>query len=88
VSDQLSPGKAFDVVVVGSGIGGLSCGALLAYYGFKVGLGHTSVVVRGATLGSPNQCWMGKRQQFSRAEGWPQLWGLLAYYGLKVGLAC
>jgi ribulose 1,5-bisphosphate synthetase/thiazole synthase len=51
MSDQLSPGESFDVVVVGSGIGGLSCGALLAYYGFKVGgatrLGvHMTLVVR------------------------------------------
>ncbi|KAF6250847.1 hypothetical protein COO60DRAFT_1645897 [Scenedesmus sp. NREL 46B-D3] len=34
-SDALSPGEEFDVVVIGAGIGGLSCAALLAYYGFK-----------------------------------------------------
>jgi ribulose 1,5-bisphosphate synthetase/thiazole synthase len=34
-SDALSPGEEVDVVVIGAGIGGLSCAALLAYYGFK-----------------------------------------------------
>lgn len=38
VTDTLSPGEAFDVVIVGAGVGGLSCGALLASYGLKVGV--------------------------------------------------
>lgn len=36
VSDKISPSESFDVVVIGAGIGGLSCAAMLAYYGFKV----------------------------------------------------
>eukprot|EP00879_Flechtneria_rotunda_P011024 GHRR01011519.1.p1 GENE.GHRR01011519.1~~GHRR01011519.1.p1 ORF type:complete len:266 (+),score=72.07 GHRR01011519.1:472-1269(+) len=35
-SDNVGPKEEFDVVVIGAGIGGLSCAAMLAYYGFKV----------------------------------------------------
>lgn len=36
VSDKVSAVDKFDVVVIGAGIGGLSCAAMLAYYGLKV----------------------------------------------------
>lgn len=39
-TDTVAPGgEEVDVVVVGAGIGGLSCAAMLAYYGLKVGRG-------------------------------------------------
>jgi len=41
VSDVLGPGEQCDVVVIGAGIGGLSCAAMLAYYGFKVSSDYT-----------------------------------------------
>jgi chemotaxis response regulator CheB len=36
ISDLVASNEEFDVVVIGAGIGGLSCAALLAYYGLKV----------------------------------------------------
>lgn len=35
-NDKGSEGSTYEVVVVGSGIGGLSCAAMLAAYGVKV----------------------------------------------------
>lgn len=48
-SDQLSPGDVFDVVVIGAGIGGLSCAALLAFYGLKVRLSSTCISTTAQT---------------------------------------
>lgn len=47
-----SPSKQnTDIVVIGSGIGGLSCASLLAKYGYKVGPAHmlTPFVSHGQT---------------------------------------
>ena len=58
--------EAFDVVVVGSGIGGLCCGALLAHYGKKVCLLESHEHVGGCAHGF-------KRGGYTLDSG-PSLW--------------
>jgi hypothetical protein len=56
LGDVFTPAEreTFDVVVIGAGIGGLSCAALLAYYGFKASvhchLLHTRSCMPARTL--------------------------------------
>eukprot|EP00775_Hariotina_reticulata_P013799 gene13799-13920_t len=51
-ADLVGPEEDFDVVVIGAGIGGLSCAALLAYYGLKVVVCEAHSVPGGAA-----HCW-------------------------------
>jgi phytoene dehydrogenase-like protein len=60
-----------DVIVIGSGIGGLCCGALLARYGFKVTLCESHTIPGGAAHGF-------ERQGFSFDSG-PSLYSGMSY---------
>ena len=46
-----SPSDSYDVVVVGSGIGGLSCAAMLSYYGYSVAVFESHYAAGGAAHG-------------------------------------
>lgn len=46
-----SPSDAYDVIVVGSGIGGLSCAAMLSYYGYSVAVLESHYKAGGAAHG-------------------------------------
>ena len=50
-SRQTSPSDSYDVVVVGSGIGGLSCAAILAKYGYSVAVMESHSAPGGAAHG-------------------------------------
>lgn len=51
VTTTESPSNAYDVVVVGSGIGGLSCAAILSTYGYKVAVFESHYAAGGAAHG-------------------------------------
>lgn len=46
-----TPSDSYDVVVVGSGIGGLSCAAMLSYYGYSVAVLESHYAAGGAAHG-------------------------------------
>jgi phytoene dehydrogenase-like protein len=50
-SSSSSPSDSYDVVVVGSGIGGLSCAAMLAKYGYSVAVMESHYAPGGAAHG-------------------------------------
>jgi phytoene dehydrogenase-like protein len=62
-----------DIIVIGSGIGGLCCGALLARYGFRVTLCESHTIPGGAAHGF-------QRQGFTFDSG-PSLYSGMSYRG-------
>lgn len=50
-STASSPFDAYDVLIVGSGIGGLSCAAMLSYYGYSVAVLESHYAAGGAAHG-------------------------------------
>ncbi|MEO1070202.1 MAG: FAD-dependent oxidoreductase, partial [Cyanobacteria bacterium J06638_6] len=72
-----SPNDA-SVIVIGSGIGGLCCGALLARYGFKVTVCESHTIPGGAAHGIQHVAQGVGRPpgRHPRVEGWPRVKGV------------
>jgi len=50
-TSSTGPSDSYDVIVVGSGIGGLSCAAMLSYYGYSVAVLESHYAAGGAAHG-------------------------------------